>query len=75
MYLPIGVGDTDIIQINQGNLAYTATHQGLSHPGAYTTDTHYTDMSIAQGLCADDTIQAYDATKALIKAFILIHGV
>ena len=44
MYLAVGIGDTDIIQINQGNLTYARSGQRLSAPRANTANANYGNM-------------------------------
>jgi hypothetical protein len=48
--LSVGVGDADIIHINQGNRANPGSRQRFRRPGAHAADTDHADVRVGKTL-------------------------
>ena len=46
--LDIGIGDADVVQINQGDAPHCGSGQSFCRPGADTTETNNTDVGLTQ---------------------------
>ena len=67
MYLSVGVGDTDVIEIDLSDAADTWPSQGLHSPGAYTTDTYNGDMSLSEPLQRVFSVEPSNTAKAFFS--------
>ncbi|MOA56600.1 hypothetical protein D3C78_1806100 [compost metagenome] len=56
MQLAVGVADADVIEVEQGDFADTATGHSLCRPGADTTNADDCHMGLAQALQAVVTV-------------------
>ena len=63
--LAIGVGDADIIHVDQGDLVDTGAGQRLCRPGTDATDPHHTDLGLAKGTQGVLTIKTGNAPESL----------
>ena len=50
MNLAVGIGNADIVHINQGNRADAGTRQRFGGPGTHPADTHHAHLRIVQTL-------------------------
>ncbi len=65
MDLPVGIGDTDIIHVDQRNVSDAGTRQRLSGPGAHTANTNYAEMRLCKLLQRLLPIKTRRPAKAL----------
>ena len=66
MYLPVGVGDADVIQIEQADFSNAAARQRLGRPRTNPADTDHRDMRSRQPLQPLGAVQTGDAAEPLI---------
>ncbi|MNM90374.1 hypothetical protein D3C81_1026330 [compost metagenome] len=66
MGLAVGVADTDIIQVEQGDLTHATARQRLGHPGAHPADTDDRHMGLVKALQPFVAVQPGNACKAWI---------
>ncbi|MNI56501.1 hypothetical protein D3C73_1115090 [compost metagenome] len=64
--LPVGVADTDVIEIEQRNLADTTTGHGFRRPGTDATDANNRHMGRTQALQTVNAVQTRNACKPWI---------
>ncbi|MNC83292.1 hypothetical protein D3C75_1371640 [compost metagenome] len=65
MDLAIGVGDADIIHVDQGDLVDAGTGQRLRRPGANPAYPHHADLGLAEGTKGALTIKTGNAPESL----------
>ncbi|MNR49187.1 hypothetical protein D3C85_1685270 [compost metagenome] len=63
--LTIGVGDADVIHVDQGDLVDAGTGQRLGCPGADPADPHHADLGLAEGTKSALTIKTGNAPESL----------
>ncbi len=68
MDLAVGVGDADIVQIEQADLADAAARQRLGRPGTDPADADHGDMRRCQPFEPSPAIQTGNAAETLIFA-------
>ncbi|MNN02797.1 hypothetical protein D3C81_1154670 [compost metagenome] len=66
MDLPVGVGHTDIVEIEQRDLAHPAARQRLGRPGADAADADHRHMGGRQTLETETAIQAGNTAETLL---------
>ncbi|MNE51700.1 hypothetical protein D3C80_1463390 [compost metagenome] len=65
MDLAIGVGDTDVVHVDQGDLVDAGPSQRLGRPGTDATDPDHTDFRLAEGAQRTLTIKTGNAPESL----------
>ncbi|MNI64461.1 hypothetical protein D3C73_1199050 [compost metagenome] len=63
--LTIGVGDADVIHVDQGDLVDAGTGQRLGRPGANPAYSHHADLGLAEGAKCTLTIKTGNAPESL----------
>src|SRR5690554_298669 len=78
MQLAVGVGDTDVVHIDQGNRANAAASQGFRRPGAHAAEADNGDVGTAesvQGFAAIEALYAAEAESVVVAGHSVSAGV
>ena len=73
MDLTVGIGDANVIHINQRDCANTGSRQRLCRPRPHTTNAHDADMRIRKQLQGFFTIETCRAAKTLTPGIADYH--
>src|SRR5690606_21162062 len=65
MHLPVGVGDADVVQVEQRDLAHAGTGQCFGGPGTDTADTDHCHMRGGQALQPCAPVEPGNTAEAL----------
>ncbi|MCY1428057.1 hypothetical protein D9M71_439280 [compost metagenome] len=66
MHLAVGVGDADVVQVEQGDLAHSGAGQGLCRPGAHAADADHRHMGRLQPGKPVQAIKPGNAAETLV---------
>ena len=72
MNLTVGVGETEVVEIDKRELSHAGAGEGLDGPGSNSAKPNNHDVSFREALERSDAVKSSDAAKAV--EIVLSHS-